>query len=69
VSATSFVGTRLVVSDASLFVGREEGAKRGSFLSSCDTADLINRRATVLESTYSHSSINQLNFADFSFKS
>ena len=49
VSATSFVGTRLVVSDASLFVGREEGVRRvrrGSFLSSCDTADLMNRRAT-----------------------
>ena len=49
-SATSFVGTRLVVSDvmsdASLFVGREEGVGRGSFLSSCDTADLMNRRAT-----------------------
>ena len=46
VSATSFVGTRLVVSDASLFVGREESVRRGSFLSSCDTADLMNRRAT-----------------------
>ena len=45
-SATSFVGTRLVVSDASLFVGREEGVRRGSFLSSYDTADLMNRRAT-----------------------
>ena len=44
---------RLVVSDASLFVGREEGVRRscktvrrGSFLSSCDTADLMNWRAT-----------------------
>ena len=53
-SATSFVGTRLVVSDASLFVGREEGVRRScktvrrgsEFLSSCDTADLMNRRAT-----------------------